>query len=484
VSTRTTTSATLPALAVLLAAFGLLWAFAAAYETPVPEVHDEFAYLLTADTFVDGRVTNPTHPFAAHFETFHVFHEPTYQAKFPAGQGAFLALGELAGAPILGVWLSFALALAAMCWMLAASMPNRWAALGALLVLADADVFYQWGQTYWGGGVAMLGGALLFGGAARLGTRISAIDSGLMGLGVLLLANTRPLEGGVATTLAVLGMLLRAKSWSRGVPASALLLKWLLPLGVGATLAIAWTLYYNHALGGDAFRMVYKNWEPVLLHHPNVRNYHGSANLGLLGETWRLAAFFLSGPLLLALPFLVLRLRAGRALGELSIAAVLVGLSLFASRAWPHYLAPITCLVALLVVESLRGLAGVRIAKRPVGAWAAGVLIVSHVGLGAYELGNKIHWGPGRRWKHDREELVEKLEASGESHLIFVRPASDADYHMEWVFNRADIDAATVAWAREIEPESDARLIQHFKGRKVWLLEIPAEEPRLVPYPR
>jgi hypothetical protein len=143
VSTRPTSSATLPALAVLLAAFGLLWAFAAAYETPVPEVHDEFAYLLTADTFASGRVTNPTHPFAPHFETFHVFHEPTYQAKFPAGQGAFLALGKLAGEPILGVWLSLALALAATAWMLAASMPRGWAMLGALLLLADADIFSQ-----------------------------------------------------------------------------------------------------------------------------------------------------------------------------------------------------------------------------------------------------------------------------------------------------------------------------------------------------
>ena len=123
-------------LATLLIAAGISWCV-----PPVPSVHDEFSYLLAADTFRHGRLTNPTHPHWQHFESFHVIHEPTYASKYPPGPGLALALGSLlTGLPITGAWLAAAAAAMATCWMLAGWMPKRYAVLGGLLVALHAGM--------------------------------------------------------------------------------------------------------------------------------------------------------------------------------------------------------------------------------------------------------------------------------------------------------------------------------------------------------
>src|SRR6266568_5543198 len=107
---------------------------------PEPIVHDEFGYLLIANTFSHGRVTNPTHPMWVHFETFSVIQKPTYQCYTPVAQGLILAAGQIiAGHPFWGVWLSAGLMCSAICWMLQGWLSAGWALLGGFLAVLGSE---------------------------------------------------------------------------------------------------------------------------------------------------------------------------------------------------------------------------------------------------------------------------------------------------------------------------------------------------------
>jgi hypothetical protein len=509
------------ALSVLLV--GLLAALASAaisitLNWPQPKVHDEFSYLLAADTFAARRLANPPHSLWTFFETFHVNQQPVYASMYPPGQGLFLALGRrLAGQPLAGVWLSFGLACAAVCWMLQAYLPPRWALFGGLLCAVRVGLLGgwagqqgYWSQSYWGGAVAMLGGALVFGAVPRLVRRPHAGTAAVLGLGWVVLANSRPFEGAAASlpaAAAVAAWLCRGPS-----PRRVRLVRGALPLALVLGPSAAAMAYYNQRLTGDPLRLPYQLngdqyglvplflWQPLHAERPYrheaFREYHEewarekylakrspagwAADLARRVEQF--AGFFLGIGLLVPLAALpqILRDRRMR-LAAAGCAAAFAALSV---TTWyqPHYAAPIAGPLFALVVQGLRYVRLWRRHGRPAGRWFVAALPYAYLGLSVAACA-EITRVPADAWHLHRARLEAQWEADGGRHLVIVRYGPGHSCIDEWVYNRAAIDAAPVVWARDQGPEANQSLIGHFRNRHVWLLEVDGWSIRLNPYP-
>jgi len=220
---------------------------------PIPRIHDEFSYQLIGETLAQGRVANPAPPLPEFFDTFHVLIRPVYASKYFPAQGVFLAIGEkLTKHEAVGVWLSSALACAAVAWMLQAWIGPGWAALGGLIVVIQYGIFSYWSQSYWGGMVPALGGALVFGAVRRLWDHLSWQNSFWLGLGLVILASSRPLEELIAVSpvgLFFLVYLWRNRAWRKPGFWPKLVLPCLAIVACG-TVALG---AYNRAITGSAF---------------------------------------------------------------------------------------------------------------------------------------------------------------------------------------------------------------------------------------
>ena len=135
------------------------------FPVPLPFLPDDFSFLLAADTFAHGRLTNLPPLMWAHFESVHVTVLPTYTSMYFPGPGLVLAAGKvLFGNPWIGILLTTALMCAAICWALQAWLPPTWALLGGFLSVLRIGLFSYWINTYTGGApIAALGGALVLG---------------------------------------------------------------------------------------------------------------------------------------------------------------------------------------------------------------------------------------------------------------------------------------------------------------------------------
>jgi hypothetical protein len=491
---------------------------------PQPLVTDEYSHLLLADTLAHGRLTNPPHPLWPHFETIHVIQHPTYNSMYLPGQALFLALGQAAtGVPWAGVVLSFALMSGALCWMLQAWVPPKWALLGSVLWSLRVGLFGYWMNSYWGGAVGALGGALVLGAWPRLRRQPRLRNAALLGVGMLVLLNTRPFEG-FALCLPVVASLawtLRATAL-RAVNGSSLrrvLVPVVLPLLGIAAAAVAMLCYYNWRVTGDPLRLPYTvnqqayGWPMTLIwqtppeishRHEDMRRYYDwelGEHIDLLSpaaaappsHVMTLWSFFL-GPALTLPLLLCLGVFRKRRLRPLLIAAacVLAAVLLEQSR-YPHYFSTAAGVILVLFVEGLRRLyAGGRRNPRLL-LLARSVPLVVCLAIAARGIaGDAVvsrtnpdyftSWCCGGPGDLNRAGIIRQLQRIPGKHLVIVRYKLSHSFMEAWIENAADIGQAPIVWARDLGPVRNQRLIAWFKDRRVWLLAADERPLRLSRY--
>ncbi|MBV9886444.1 MAG: hypothetical protein JO119_07855 [Acidobacteria bacterium] len=481
---------------------------------PVPGIHDEFSYLLLGDTLAHGRLANPTHPMWISFETFHVNWQPAYASMYPPGQGIVLAIGELLGNPWLGVVFSVATMCAAITWMLQAWLPSRWALLGGTMPALKFGIASYWVNSYWGGAVAATGGALALGAMARISRRARPRDVLWLGLGIAVLANSRPYEGLLFCVPIAAWFIwwLAGKTKSRD-SISARFGRVALPLTAIIALMLAWMGYYNFRLTGNALLMphvlntrTYHSAQPFLwqeplpaLHYRNQQfedfyngwereNYRRGAT-DALRVAWEKifrggVNYFWMGLLLIVagIPYAL----RDRKMRLPIVALVIVAVGVF-SVVWSaaHYAAPITCVLFLLIVQSVRHLRTMSWKGRRIGIALSRVLLICLMFDAAYYVAHGVcdplFWPC--EGDPSRSAIEKKLEQTPGRHLILVRYTDDEhNIHDDWVYNGAEIDAAKVLWARELDAAQNAKLLDYFKDRKVWLVTPDTDNTYLEPY--
>ena len=491
---------------------------------PEPALHDEYSFILQAQTFASGRLANPTPADWIHYETFHVNMVPSYQSMYPPGQAAMLAVGILLfGHPFWGVWLSIGLMCAAITWMLQGWMRPQWALLGGLFCVLRFSTFSYWANSYYGGAVAATGGALLFGALGRLRHKRTASNALLFVLGLAVLANTRSYEGFVFSLPAVIYLLVWSlrKRWWTGETVRRALAPALCLLVASA----AFMLYYNWRCTGNPLLMpymlnqrTYHISKPFLwqtrypiprYHHPAMRTfylYHELPEYLKSQHSWGLEDIertkigvyyeFYVWPMLLLTIFaawVMMKSRRMR-LFPITLVLLLAGLVIEAWLPNAHYAAPAQCVVIAMVLYGLRLLrtwkprgvaAGTAISRAAVLVillWS--IFPLAQAMLDPWMINNRsafiAHFQLPQQVERARLQI--ELERTPGQHLVIVHTRFSAPASRDWVYNDPDLDHAKIIWARDMGAEDNQELLAHFPNRHVWLVDQNDGIMRLIPY--
>jgi hypothetical protein len=328
-----------------------------------------------------------------------------------------------------------------------------------------------------------------------------------MGLGISILANSRPFEGLVAcipACIALVFWLTRRTTESMTMIAS----RCLLPLGAVLALLMAGMLTYNRAVTGGLFLMPHaaysRAYEPCSAfvplgvrplpeyNHEVLRRFFVDWHLDLLRTQQSLAGWaeirvrelkcivYFIGPLALPLFLLPWCWHRRAVLFAVLTCALLITAEWILLLSLPHYYAPVACMFFLVLAECSRQLYVVQVSRLRIGrylALASLCLVPLNLFLAAY-----TRAGEPLGLMEERAIIQRQLEGTGGRHLVIVRYRPDHPVRFEFVANRADIDRSKVVWAREMDEARNRRLLDYYRDRSAWLLEADELPLALVPY--
>jgi hypothetical protein len=497
----------LAAMVVALTSALLAMAGGAARGYPSPSVHDEFAYVLGADTFLHRRLANPTHPMWQHFETFHVLQQPTYSSKYPPANSLFIAAGwALTGRQIGGVWFSFAFMCVAIFWMLRAWLGVT-PGFAISLAFASWAAASYWAYTYWGGSVAAGGGALMLGALYRIVEKRGGVrDAIVLATGLLILGNSRPWEG-LLVSIPALFVFVKWLIRDKGSDMRYRLTRIVVPLVVIGAVGLACMGVYFKAVTGSWHEMPYAVYQhqrdaipKLIFQKPAVvepqtdktilwfnaledTTYHNARAIsGRVNYVRSVFSDFLAliVPVGLALPLVLLPAAARSQRTKFAIVTLLWTLAVMGLSTWflPHYAAPLVGLVLVVYGECLLWLSRLEISGKPIGRRMAvatvGVWFLIGIGNISFFYASRMRGstnGP-LQWAVQRRLIADTLSRGGKRNVVVVRYGGTHRPDAEWVYNAADIDGSPVVWARDMGDAENASLLNYFRDRRAWLVEV------------
>jgi hypothetical protein len=496
---------------------------------PLPFVTDDFSFLLGADTFLHGRLTNAVPAMWVHFETVHVTMQPTYMSMYFPAQALVLAAGKLLfGHPWYGLLLSSGLMCAAICWMLQAWLPPTWALLGGFIAVLHLGLISYWINTYHSAGtIGTIGGALILGALPRM-MKTARLQYGLpMAAGITMLALSRPYED-LLLCLPVAAVLGNWILFGKNRPASSVLIRHAaIPLAL-IVAGVAWLGYYDYRAFGSPTTLPYtvdratyamapyfvwqsRRPEPAYRHEELRRFYYEDeidfyqkihSRSGFVRETlfkamWTILYF--SGIALLTPLIMLRRVFKDRRIRFL-ILCVFVAAAGMVIQIYiiPHYVSAFTPAFYAIGLQAMRHLRLWGPEGKPVGMTLVRLtvpILIAMVGLRLYAgplhlplrewpagNWNFIWYGPDH-WGTDRASAENRLEQLPGNQLVIVRYTPKHNPIEEWVYNAADIDSSKVIWAQDMDASHNAELIHYYKDRQVWLAQPDAKGAKLSPFP-